>query len=135
MPEPRAIVPEKGIRPGRNSTGSDIAKSVAVQLVAAGTEDPNQVQLPSGAGVAIYGVTMGPIKNGQIGDLQVEGRTRLLAGAGGLAVGNKVAITTAGAGVLAVTGNIVVGICVAAAAAASIAEVELVAAAQSIIAP
>jgi hypothetical protein len=135
MPEPRAIVYDKGIRPGLNSTGADIAKSVFVQLVAAGTEDPNQVQLPSGAGVAIYGVTMGIIKNGQIGDIQVEGRAKLLAGAGGLAVGGKVATTTAGAGVTAATTNIVVAKCVAAAAAASIAEVELVAAAQSQVLP
>lgn len=134
MPEPRAIVNDKGIRPGRNSTGSDIAKAVAVQLVAAGTEDPNQIQLPSGAGVDVYGVTMGIIKNGQIGDLQTEGRVRLLAGAGGLAVGQRVAVTVAGAGVLAVTGNVVIGKCVAAAAAGVVGEVELQSP-QSLIAP
>ncbi len=135
MPEPRAIVPEKGIRAGKNSSGADIAKAVFVQLVAAGTEDPNQIQLPAGAGQEVYGVTMNGIKNGQNGDVQTTGRARVLAGSGGLAVGQKVAATTAGAGVNAVTGNIVVGICAVAAVAGQVAEVELVGAVQSRIVP
>lgn len=125
MPEPRAIVPDKSIRPGRNTSGADIAKGVFVQLVAAGTEDPNQVQLPTGAGGKVYGVTMNGIKNGSIGDIQIEGRAKLLAGAGGLAVGQDVATTTAGAGVAAATGNIVAAQCVVSAAAGVVAEVEL----------
>ena len=43
MAEPRAIVPEKAIRPGLNSTGSDIAKHVCVVLAADG--DPPTIEL------------------------------------------------------------------------------------------
>lgn len=129
MPEPRRIVPDKGIRPGRNSSGADIAAKVAVQLVPAGTQDPNQIRLPNAAGERIYGLTMGLIKNGQIGDIQTEGRGIILAGAGGLAVDQKVAVTTAGAGVNAATAtHNIIGTCVAAAAAGDYAEIELVSA-------
>jgi len=121
------IVPDKGIRPGKNSSGADIATAVFVSIVAAGTEDPTQVRLPASAGVKIFGCVMaaGGLKDGQNGDIQVEGRTRVLAGAGGIAVGQDVATTIAGAAVLAVSGNVVAGVCVKAATAGAYGEVEL----------
>lgn len=128
MPETTVIVPDKGIRPGKNTTVADLAYAVLVQLKPNGTEDPNEIRLPSAAGGKCYGTVMSKagIKVGQIGDIQIEGKTRVLAGAGGLAVGQDVAATTAGAGVLAVTGNIVVGTCLRAAVAGDIAEIEFV---------
>jgi len=124
MPETSVIVPDKGIRAVKNLSGADIARAVFVSLVAAGQEDPYQVALPA-AGAKILGCTMNGIKNGQIGDVQVEGRTRVLAGAGGIAAGQEVAATTAGAAVAAVAGNVIAGVCVRAAAAGQIGEVEL----------
>lgn len=118
------IVPDKGVRPGRNSSGADIAAAVFVQLVPAGTDDPSQVRLPSAAGAKVFGVTMNGIKNGQIGDVQVEGKVRVLAGAGGIALGQDVTTTTAGAAVAAASGNTVAGVCVTPAAAGSLGEIE-----------
>jgi hypothetical protein len=123
--QPTSIVPDKGGRPGKNSSGADIAQFRAVQIVPAGTEDPTQIRLPSAAGASIYGVTMNAIKDGQIGDVQIEGKVPVLAGAGGIAVGADLAVTTAGAFVTAVTGNIVVAKCVKAAAAGAYGEAEL----------
>jgi len=139
MAEPRAIVPDKGIRPGLNSTGSDIAKCVAVAMAAGGTEDPTEIELPA-AGGKIYGIvksgtlTTG-IPNGQIGDIQVEGRAPCLVGSGGVTNGDDLAVTTAGAVVVATTGDIVIGKAMITAAAAAYTEVELVGAAQSFITP
>lgn len=143
MAEPRAIVPEKGIRPGLNSTGSDIAENVAVAMAAGGTEDPTEIELP-GAGAKIYGIVKSGsvvqgganpgIVDGEIGDIQVEGRAVCLVGAGGVTNGDQVAVTATGAVVLAATGNIVVGKAMITAADTEYTEVELVGAAQSIVA-
>lgn len=146
MAEPRAIVPEKGIRPGRNSTGADLAKHVAVALDPAGGDDPPDIELPQGAGVKIYGVVVSStvranvspdvgIPNGQIGDVQVEGRVPCLVGAGGVTIGDDLAVTVAGAVVTAAAGNIVVGKALTTAAAGEFTEMELVGAAQSIVTP
>ena len=145
MAEPRAIVPEKGIRPGLNGTGADLAKYVAVQVDPAGQDDPPNIVLP-GAGEKIYGVVVASqvragvtpdvgIPDGQIGDVQVEGRVPMLVGAGGVTIGDDLAVTAAGAVVTAATGNVVIGKALTTAAAAEFAEVELVGAAQSFIAP
>lgn len=143
MAEPRAIVPDKGIRPGLNSTGSDIAKCVAVAMAAGGTEDPTEIELP-GAGAKIYGIVKSGsvvvggadpgIVDGQIGDIQVEGRAPCLVGTGGVTNGDQLAVDAAGAVVLAATGDIVIGKCMITAADTEYTEVELVGAAQSIIA-
>lgn len=116
MPEPRAIVPDKGIRPGLNSTGSTIAKHVCVVLAAAG--DPPTVALAS-AGAGIYGVVISSsvranvtpdagIMDGQIGDIQVEGRVPVLA-AGAIPVGSRVMATATGAVIVATATNTPIG--------------------------
>lgn len=120
-----AIVPDKGIRAVKNSTGSTLAANVLVSIVAAGTEDPIQVRLPTGAGVKTLGVTMRAISDTHNGDVQVEGRAIVLAGAGGIAVGQEVSATTAGAAVAATAGHIIAGVCVKAAAAGVLGEIEL----------
>ena len=147
MAEPRAIVPEKGTRPGKNSTGNDIAKHVFVALDPADTvQDPPLVELPQSAGVKAYGVVVSStvrlgvtpdvgIPDGQIGDIQVEGRVPVLVGAGGVTIGDNLAVTTAGAVVLAVTGDVVVAKALTSAGAGEETEAELVGAAQSFIVP
>lgn len=144
--QPRAIVPDKAGRPVKNSTGSDIAKYVAVQLDPTDTtNDPPEVVLP-GAGEKIYGVVTSAstrvgvspdvgIEDGNIGDVQTEGRTPMLVGTGGLTLGDDVAVDAAGAAVAAATGDIVIGKALTTMAAAGFAEVELAGAAQSVITP
>lgn len=116
MAEPRAIVPEKGIRPGLNSTGSDIAKHVCVELAADG--DPPTIAL-STAGGPIYGVVVASqvrvnvtpdvgIPDTEIGDIQVEGRVPILA-AGAIPVGSLVMATATGAVIVATATNTPVG--------------------------
>ena len=116
MAEPRAIVPEKGIRPGKNSTGSAIAKHVCVELVA--DLDPPTIALAS-AGATIYGVVVSStvrvdvspdvgIPNGQIGDIQVEGRVPILS-AGAIPIGSSVMATATGAVIVATATNNVIG--------------------------
>lgn len=144
MPEPRAIVPEKGCRPGLNSTGSDIAQNVAVAMAAGGSEDPTEIELPA-AGGKIYGIVKSGsvvlggadpgIKDGEIGDIQVEGRAPCLVGAGGVTNGDDLQVTVAGAVIVAATGDIVIGKAMITAADGDFTEVELVGAAQSFITP
>lgn len=118
MAEPRAIVPEKGIRPGLNSTGSSIAKHVLVQVVAAGTDDPTEIELPT-AGGPVFGavvasqvrVNVSPdvgIPDGEIGDIQVEGRVPVLA-AGAIPIGSLVMATATGAVIVATATNTPIG--------------------------
>lgn len=146
MAEPRAIVPNKGLRPGKNSTGSDIAKHVFVDIDPAGGDDPHDIELPQAAGGTAYGVVVSSkvregvspdvgIPNGEIGDIQVEGFVPCLVGAGGVTQGDALQVTTAGAVITAATGDIVVGIARITAAAGEFTEVELAGPAQSRIIP
>lgn len=123
MTQPRAIVPDKGVRPGFNETVSDIAKHVFVTIDASGTL-PDSVELPSTGGEAV-GVTMQTITSGYRGDVQTRGRAVVLVGAGGVTANDLVAVTTAGAVVTATTGNRVVGKAMTTTAAAAYAEIEL----------
>jgi hypothetical protein len=125
MPQTSVIVPDKGIRACRNSTGADIAAGILVSLVPTGTEDPYQIRLPGANGAKVIGATMNPIKNGDIGDVQVEGRTRVLFAAGGLAVGGDVTASAAGQAMVAGAGNIICGICVRSAVPGDLGEIEL----------
>jgi len=122
--EPRRIVSPDGLRAGHNASGADIAKNLFVRIVPAGTDNPTQISLPL-AGGPVFGGTMQIIKNGQNGDVQTDQRATIVAGAGGVTVGMKLAATVAGAAVAAVSGDNIVGTAVTAAAATEIAEVEL----------
>lgn len=143
MPEPRSIVPEKGLRPGKNTTVAAIPTHSVVALVADGDEDPHEIELPA-AGGPIYGVSLqhGVTEAGEtglgvghIGDIQVEGRAICIAGEL-LTVGMELAATVEGKLSEATTGDIVVARCMSAAAAEDdLFEAELVGAAQSYIAP
>lgn len=106
MPQPRAIVPDNGgVRPGLNSTGSDLAKhrivkksSVAVDAVALATDG---TALP-------YGVTMQPITNGFAGDIQKEGRA-IVEASGVITIGQKVTGGTAGKAAVATAAQFYLG--------------------------
>lgn len=69
MAEPRRIVPESGVRSGKNETGSDLEEGVVVAL---GTSQ-SLITLPASQTDICYGVTMAAIPNGEWGDVQVEG--------------------------------------------------------------
>lgn len=124
MPQPRAIVPESGIRPGRNDDASPIGKYRLVTYDAAGGTD--HVELATNATALAGGVTMEAIPAGRAGNVQREGKSPVVAGAGGIAIGDRVTADAAGGAVATVTsGNVVHGVCVAAAAATEIGEIEL----------
>lgn len=92
MPEPRRIIPDGGKRSKKNATGSDIAANTFVILDS--TED--QIKLPTGTTVALYGVTSEIIKNGYWGDVQIFGRA-ICRAEGALATpGVRLMSTTAG---------------------------------------
>lgn len=145
MAEPRAIVPEKGVRPVLNGTGSDFAKLIAVTIDSTGGDDPPNAILPS-AGEKIYGVLISSsvrvdvtpdigLADGRIGDVQVEGRVPCLVGTGGVTIDDDLAVDAAGAVVAAASGNVVVGKCMVTAVATDFTEVELSGASQSVILP
>jgi predicted RecA/RadA family phage recombinase len=80
MAEPRAIVPEYGVRPGLNNTGTALEKGVVVAL---GTSQ-QEITLPAAQTDICYGVTMEAIADGERGDVQVEG-VALVQASGALA--------------------------------------------------
>lgn len=69
MTQSRAIVPPGGVQAKKNATGSDIEANVFVML----DSTTNQIKLPTGTTVALYGVTMAAIENGYSGDIQTAG--------------------------------------------------------------
>ena len=122
MPEPRRIVPESGVRPGLNSSGSTIAKHrIVVQGAAV-----DQIAQAAAATAPYYGVTMEAIANGVTGDVQVAGKATVEAGAA-LAKNVNVMSDASGRAILATATNNVLGRTVAnaATAAGQIIEVEL----------
>ena len=143
MPQQRAIVPDKGLRPIQNNTGTAIGKGLFVQIDPAGSDDPNDVVLP-GAGEEVYGVNItSSVRLGvspdaglpdlEIGTAQVEGRAVVIAGAL-VAIGANIQSNGVGRGITATTGDIVVGKAITGAAAdGDEFECELVGAAQSFI--
>ena len=122
--EPRRIVSPDGLRAAKNDTGADIGKNLFVQIKPGGTDNPTEIQLP-GAGTAVWGGTMQLIKDGQNGDVQIDQRATIVAGAGGVTVGAKVTTDGTGKAVVATTGDIIAGDAVTAAASGEIAEIEL----------
>jgi hypothetical protein len=89
MPQLRAIVPERFTRSAKNSTGSTIvAKRVVVGYDAA-------ITLPAADTDATFGVTMGDIATGTIGDIQIAGRAIVTSG-GAVTAGVLVTQDTAG---------------------------------------
>ena len=132
----RAIVPEKAQRPVINNTGADFATAVFLQLVGAADtlNDPPQVQLP-GAGETAYGVlTTSRVRAGvtpdvglvigEIGDVQIEGRVQVRAGAT-VALGASVASMVTGLAITAGSGDFVLGKALEEATIGELLEVEL----------
>lgn len=106
MAEPTAIVPDKGIRPGFNESGTELAKRIFV--AAAAGSAPDSVALP-GAGAACKGVTMEAIPDVNRGDVQVEGMA-IVTAAAAITRSAQVACDAAGLAVVAGTGDVVLGI-------------------------
>lgn len=92
MPQPRRIVPEGGTRSVKNASGSDIPANTVVKRGA--TED--LIVLPAATTDRVYGVTMSIIKNGEWGDLQIEGRATCRAHGALATPGTALMPTTAG---------------------------------------
>jgi hypothetical protein len=124
MAEPTAVVADKGIRGGLNSTiSAGIDKAIAVALNSGGTE-PHDVILPS-AGGPIFGISMEAIPQFSRGDVQLNQKAICTSGAA-IAKAAAVATDVAGKMVTAGTGDIIVGYLVKAAAGADeLIEVEL----------
>lgn len=145
MPQARAIVGEKDVRPIKNETGAEIAKSVFVALDPTDTvADPPLVTLPS-LGGEVYGVNIssqvrvdvtpdGGLPDTEIGDCQVDGVAVVIA-SGAIALQDPIAATAAGLAIAAVSGNIVIGKAVVPAADTEEVEVALAGAGQSYILP
>lgn len=107
MPQPRAIVPDNGgVRAGYNGTGSDIAK---YRIVKRATTAVDGIQTATDGTDVIHGVTMQLIKDGFAGDVQVQGRALVEAGAA-INIGQKVTGGTGGKAAVAATGNQIVGV-------------------------
>ena len=129
MPEPRRIVPDGGVRPGLNLSGSTIAANRIVVQGAA----TDQIAQAAAATAPYYGVTMNAIVNGITGDVQVKGKATIEAGAA-VAKNVNVMSDASGRAILATSTNNVIGrTVVASTALGQILEVEL--ASQPTVAP
>jgi hypothetical protein len=125
----RAIVPEWGVRPGHNSTGSTIAAYTIVKLAGLLSGVPTITPCTAATDTP-YGVTMHAITNGTTGDVQVLGKAKVLAGAQLSTVGTRLTSDSTGRAVAAtVSAATVVGVigqqATTSAAADDIIEVEL----------
>lgn len=121
MPEPRRIVPDGGVRPGLNLSGSSIAQHRIVVMGAA----VDQVAQSAAATAPYYGVTMEAIANNVTGDVQVKGKATIEAGAA-VAKNVNVMSDAVGRAILATSTNNVIGrTVVASTALGQILEVEL----------
>lgn len=106
MPQPRAIVPDNGgVRPGLNSTGSDLPK---YRIVKKHNVAVDAVQLATDGAALPYGVTMQPITNGFAGDVQIKGRA-IVEASGAITIGQKVTGATGGKAAVASAANFILG--------------------------
>lgn len=121
MPEPRRIVPDGGVRPGLNLSGSTIAANrIVVQSTLV-----DQIAQAAAATAPYYGVTMNAIANGVTGDIQKAGKATIEAGAA-VAKNVNVMSDAVGRAILATSTNNVIGrTVIAAAALGQVLEVEL----------
>lgn len=122
MPEPRAIVPDKGVRGCYNETGSTLPAKRFVSLNTSGTQ-PRSVAL-TGDDAAAYGVTMQDIPNLAWGDVQVEGTAIMTAG-GTIGIGLGVSSAASGVPKVADSGSVINGKAITAGATSTDMEVEL----------
>ncbi len=121
MPEPRRIVPDGGVRPGLNLSGSTIAANrIVVQSTLV-----DQVAQAAAATAPYYGVTMNAIVNGVTGDIQTKGKATIEAGAA-VAKNVNVMSDAVGRAILATSTNTVIGrTVIASTALGQVLEVEL----------
>ena len=109
-----------------NSTGSTLVQGTIVMM---DTSTTDVCKLPTASTVTCLGVVMNDAPTGTYADIQQNGQALVLAGAGGVTVGQEVMPTTAGAGVAwsggAGTNAFLVGLANTAAASGSLFECEL----------
>jgi len=129
MPEPRRIVPDLGVRGRLNETGSAIAKNLIVRR----HTNVDTIQPVTANSQQPLGVTMESVADGATGDVQVEGKATVIAGAA-VAIGALVTGNASSRAITAASGQFVLGTAETAAAAdGDIIEVEL--ASQPTVAP
>jgi len=84
MPQPTRIWPHGSGRTGHNQTAVDMPEGVCVVV-----GDVDSITLPATSDDPIWGVTAGPIKAAQRGDVQRDGVGLVRAGVGGFAAGQR----------------------------------------------
>jgi hypothetical protein len=112
------------VRACKNTSGASLPVGTLVKIKASPTV-PYEVEAATGANDPIYGVVKdAAIANGSIGDVQIRGIAQVL-GSAAIAIGARVAATTAGKGVTASAGNAFCGIALTVGASGTLFEVEL----------
>ena len=119
--EPRTISPE--LRSGKNTTGATLPQGRIV-VVKVNPTVTDEVAVATAPTQPLYGVVAEPIFNGEWGNIVVEGRVPILAGA---AIGAGVRVTTdaSGSAVPAASGDVFIAISTTAGSAGSLFEAEL----------
>ena len=95
--------------------GEDLS---AAQFTFVKMNTTNNTVVAAGNAEAAFGVLQNDPESGKAATVCTHGRTEIVAGTGGLTAGALVGVDANGAGVVAATSDIVVGIVVTAAAAA-----------------
>jgi len=104
--KPRAIVPDKGLRAAKNTSGSKISKKTLVKLKDGTVDD--EVIPTAAATDAIYGVAYEDIADDAYGDIQVHGRA-IVVSAGAVTKGSRVTHGSGAKGAAASGGNSFIG--------------------------
>lgn len=108
MPQATAIVPDGGVRPGYNRTGTELPK---YRFVIPTSTAQDTVGLPAADTDPVRGVTMNAIADGQRGDVQVAGEA-IVEASEAIAQGAEISHEAAtGKAKTAASGDYVDGIC------------------------
>lgn len=114
MSELRAIVPDGGVRGGKNRSGASIPTKRIVKLDTNASNVPDAVLLGAAATDTLYGVSMETIADKANGDIQVSGTAIVETGATAVTVGSRVTTDASGRAVPAApaagTNNGIIGI-------------------------
>jgi len=112
------------VRACKNTSGAALAEGTLVKIKASPTVH-YEIEAATGANDPIYGVVKdASIANGATGSVQIRGIAKVL-GSAAIAIGARVAATTAGKGVTASAGNAFCGVALTLGASGTLFEVEL----------
>lgn len=101
--------------------GEDLS---AAQFTFVKMNTTDRTVVAAGNAEAAFGVLINDPTSGQAATVVTLGRTKVVVGTGGLTAGDTVGVDANGAGVASATSDIIVGICVDAAAAGEIATID-----------